>query len=74
MKFQSVLLGLSVASATSGTAVAGAIPEREIIESLLTNNGFLMLPSGSWNQSVDSNLKLMPHQPISSYENGHAEP
>lgn len=46
MKFNSVLLGLSVASAASASAVAGAIPEKEIIESLLTNDGFLMLPSG----------------------------
>jgi hypothetical protein len=46
MKFHFVLLGLSAASASTAAAVAGAIPEREIIETLLTNNGFLMLPSG----------------------------
>jgi hypothetical protein len=46
MRFQSVLFGLSAVSAATAAAVGGAIPEKEIIESLLTNNGFLMLPSG----------------------------
>jgi hypothetical protein len=46
MKLQSVLLGLSAVSAASAVAVAGAIPDKDIIETLLTNNGFLMLSSG----------------------------
>lgn len=46
MKLESILLCLSAASAASAAAIAGAIPEKEIIETLLKNDGFLMLPSG----------------------------
>lgn len=45
MKLRSVILGLSAASAASAAAIAGVIPENVIIESLLTNNDFFMLPS-----------------------------
>jgi hypothetical protein len=32
MKFPSVLVGLSVASASTAAAISGAVPEKEIIE------------------------------------------
>jgi len=44
MKLQSVLVGLSAASATAAVAINGAVPDKEIIDALLENNGYLMTP------------------------------